>query len=372
MQTIRRKENQLSIRQKGKYWQVRGTFKRSGQTRRVNEHSTGETRAVLAWKYVDRCEERLEYEIIHGIAPPDEKLTFSEGVNFYLDIESPNGVDSSTLTSLIRYFGDMPMVGIDQKKFNAYLRDRMSGRESSTHTRHASVFNRIYKYVDGHNIKCPDIRVKRKHKRKIRWLSEAVADRLCEAYAAHARPIAYTLRMTGLRTQECLQMQKGHVDLIAQTIWVPQSKNGESRTVEIPDGLVEILRPFVERETATFIRPDGSRTHPVFLTDKNRPYPDTRGKGGNPMKNAHKGACRRANVSDFTPHDWRHHWACWSMHDGKSIAWLMNRGGWNNANMVMVYAAEIPTATKEKSGKNTGNDISSNTQHIENNKEYGT
>lgn len=372
MSTIRRKENQLSIRKKGKFWQVRGTFKKLGQTRRVNEHSTGESREALAWRYVDRYEQRLEYEIVHGIKPPDEKLRFCEGVALYLEAETPNSVDASTLRALLRYFGEDPMVSIDQTRFNEYLRDRMKGRASSTQQRHASVFNRIYNYVDGHNIEPPNVRVKRKHKRRVRWLPIAQADALCEAYAAHAKPIAYTLRYTGMRTQEALQMQIEHVDLVAGTIWIPPSKNGESRTVEMNSHLIEILRPLVERDTPVFMREDGERTHPVFLTDKGKPYPDTRGKGGNPMKRAHNTARVKANITDFTPHDWRHHWACWSMHDGKTIAWLMNRGGWNNANMVMVYADEIPksgtlpiSGTKHEFGKNLGSGEIETSQIIE-------
>ena len=52
------------------------------------------------------------------------------------------------------------------------------------------------------------------------------------------------------------------------------------------------------------------RTGPVFRRPDKKPYEPMDGEGGQ-FKTAFRGACRRAGISDFHPHDCRHTWATW-------------------------------------------------------------
>jgi integrase len=70
------------------------------------------------------------------------------------------------------------------------------------------------------------------------------------------------------------------------------------------------------------------------------PYADTGdGRGGNPLSKAHATARAAAGISDFTPHDWRHHWASWMVMSGVDLYTLMRLGGWASLKMVQRYAA---------------------------------
>jgi integrase len=80
----------------------------------------------------------------------------------------------------------------------------------------------------------------------------------------------------------------------------------------------------------------------VFLNRVGKPYSDTRDapvQGGNPLKNAHDSACRRAGISNFTVHDWRHHWASHCVMAGVDLITIMRLGGWKSLRMVQRYAA---------------------------------
>jgi integrase len=80
----------------------------------------------------------------------------------------------------------------------------------------------------------------------------------------------------------------------------------------------------------------------VFLNVRGQPYADTRDyslPGGNPIRKAHATACRRAGIRDFTPHDWRHHWASWCVMSGVDLVTLKRMGGWTTLAMVDRYAA---------------------------------
>jgi integrase len=82
----------------------------------------------------------------------------------------------------------------------------------------------------------------------------------------------------------------------------------------------------------------------VFLTHKGRPYdkPDTRNdddhSAGTRISSAFTTACRRAGVSDFSPHCCRHTWATWHYQSNHDLTELQALGGWKSVSMVMRYA----------------------------------
>jgi integrase len=74
----------------------------------------------------------------------------------------------------------------------------------------------------------------------------------------------------------------------------------------------------------------------------------TKGKGwvfpyrGGPVKDvttrAWHEACARAEIEDFTFHDWRHTWASWHVQRGTPLDVLQELGGWASYEMVKKYA----------------------------------
>jgi len=86
-------------------------------------------------------------------------------------------------------------------------------------------------------------------------------------------------------------------------------------------------------------KPEGKH---VFLNRLGEPYTDTRDlavQGGNPLSSAHKTACKRKGIDDFTVHDWRHHWASHCVMSGVDLITIMRLGGWKSLRLVQRYAA---------------------------------
>src|SRR3972149_10226500 len=135
----------------------------------------------------------------------------------------------------------------------------------------------------------------------VRWLTRAEADRMIDAspYAApadgrrsaqapHAQQIALFARYQGARAQEILQLQRGHIDLArgaSGPAYIAKSKNGEDRWIPLHPRVRTALEPLLAEKRVTFLV-GGQPLDPLFLTDKGKPYKDTRinGGGSNPVR----------------------------------------------------------------------------------------
>jgi integrase len=79
----------------------------------------------------------------------------------------------------------------------------------------------------------------------------------------------------------------------------------------------------------------------TFLNRVGEPYADPRQyelPGGSPIKKAHATACKRAGITDFHVHDWRHHWASHCVMAGIDLETIRQEGGWKSLRMVEKYA----------------------------------
>ena len=145
------------------------------------------------------------------------------------------------------------------------------------------------------------------------------------ACSPHLRPLVVFLFYTGSRLSEAVYLDWRDLDLGRGHVSFTDTKNGEARGVPLHDRVIAELANMADREGAVFRRPDG------------RPY-KVKLDGGGQIKTAFKGACRRAGISNFTPHDCRHTWATWHYAANRNMAALMELGGWKSEAMVMRYA----------------------------------
>lgn len=164
---------------------------------------------------------------------------------------------------------------------------------------------------------------------RIRWLAPDEAERLIGACARHLRPLVVFLLYTGARLGEALQLDWREVALAQGRVAFVQTKNGRARGVP--------LHPRVVAELANL----GHRAGPVFRRDDGEPYAE-KASGGGQIKTAFRGACKRAKIADFTPHDLRHTWATWLYAECRDLGRLMELGGWSTPAMVMRYAHVNP------------------------------
>lgn len=349
----------LSKRKRGRYWHIYGTVKRGTKKERVREYSTGETEEAAAERERLRKEAEVAARMTLGLAAPKTvaKLPFSEAVMRYVEKKRPKAGDTYRIEKLLTFFLETPIDEIDVTDWNRFCREQLAGAAPNTIARYHVNLRSIYTEV-GDGVPFPTgVRAGSKRVELARWLPLDVADRLVAAYgyvdpdngrrsvqAPHAKHIALVLRYMGLRTQECLQIQRQHVDRArgkTGSIFIPPSKNGTSRWVPMHERVREALEPLLEETRRKQKLTDGREGDPLFLTDKAKPYTDTRvrGIGSNPFARAHRNACKRAGVTEFRVHDWRHHWATWFVRSGGSLIDLQRLGGWKELSMVQRYAA---------------------------------
>ncbi len=326
----------LTIRRRGRMWHCRGTV-RVGQTiRKVKEHSTGCDKREDAETYRANFQHQLQQEIIHGASGRARLMTFADAGLLYL--RRPGGLhrnDIWRLEQLNEVLGDEPLTSI-KEGWARFKQVRCAGRAPATVDRFRATLQAAINYAAAErSFEAPSVpKVKFKNER-VRWLSQVQRERLLTSYAPHVQPIALMYCYQGCRTQEGLQLQWPHVNLSAGKVFFDRTKTGEGRTVALHERVQKALEALHEARG----RP--SEGH-VFLNIRGVPYSDTRDyrlPGGNPLRTAHGTACRRAGITDFRVHDWRHHWASWCVMSGIDLETIRRMGGWKSLEMLQRYAA---------------------------------
>jgi integrase len=326
----------LTIRRRGKNFHIRGTI-RVGQKREiVKEHSCGTDRREDAEAYRSKLEADIRREIIYGRGGRTHTLTIADAGLSY--IARPGGVRSYDLWRIDQInnaVGDRPIAQAADAWIE-FKRKRCGGLSPATVQRFRATFAAAVNYLaEEEGFDAPKLpRGEKVSNKRVRYLTDEQADRLVAAYAPHVQPIAIMLRWQGVRIGEALRAYWMHVNWNADSILVPESKNGEPRTVTMrPKTRAALHRLWVSRGSPT----EG----PVFLTNRGEPYRDPRGykvPSGSPIKKAHATACRRAGIVDFHVHDWRHHWASRCVMSGIDLETIRQEGGWKSLRMVERYA----------------------------------
>jgi integrase len=233
-------------------------------------------------------------------------MTISDAGMRYM--ERPGGIRSYDLWRLDQIASAVGDYSIAQAAdaWSNFKRVRCGGLLPATVQRFRATFSAALNYLaNEEGFDAPKLpRAEKASNKRIRHLTDAEANRLVAAYAPHVQPIATVLRWQGLRIGEALRISWLHINWEKNSIFIPDTKNGEPRTVVLhKKARASLHRLWVSRGSPT----EG----PVFLTNRGMPYRDPRGykvPSGSPIKKAHATACRRAGITDFHVHDWRHHW----------------------------------------------------------------
>ena len=75
----------LRIRQRGKYWHIRGTVRVGTEVREIKERSTGLREKTVAETFRVRLEKEIQDELLYGRAGRSSKVTFAEVGQTYID-----------------------------------------------------------------------------------------------------------------------------------------------------------------------------------------------------------------------------------------------------------------------------------------------
>jgi integrase len=297
------------------HWYVHGTIR--GVTVR---ESTG----VADQKVAETIRAQREWEIIQrSVFGPEATATFVGAAVSYLEA----GGERTYLKPIIARIGSVPLAKIDQALIERTARALYPNAAPATLNRQA--FTPIAAVLN-HAAKrgwCAHRVVERPEqpKGRVRWLTFEEAERLLDACAAHLRPLIMFLLGTGARMSEALYLDWRELDLAAAHVNLLDTKNGETRGVPLHPRLVNELRTLRHKQGR------------VFRTNSGNAYSEKE-RGGGQIKTGFRGACRRAGIKDFTPHDCRHTWATWHYAANRDLVALMKLGGWKSERMVLRYA----------------------------------
>lgn len=283
-------------------------------------------------------EQELMRQLMFGTQARVVRATIADAFDAYLSkAKTPGSSDIIRLGKMNELIGDMP-VSDAKEAWQVFKAGYFNGHAPAGQDRYRSVLQAaVNLFNEAHDVDPIKIKAIPFDNERIRFLSKADRDLLIGCYSPHTRPIATMLAFQGPRTQEALQSQWGirGIDMERRTIHFPRTKTNNPRTVAMHSRVFEMLEPSWEERG----RPTKGY---VFLTRAGVPYQDTRDldvQGGNPIRTSHKNACLKAGITDFNPHDWRHHWASHCVMAGVDLITLMRMGGWKSLRMVQRYAA---------------------------------
>lgn len=325
----------LSYRRRSGVWYCRGTVRVGRETFTVPEFSTGCSSRADATATGAAEEARIRAEYFEGPAGRAKRVAIAECFAAYL--RRPGGVqtyDADRVATLNEAIGARPLAEA-APAWREFLARQTWAPATAARWRNvlSAAINEGCKALAIPNP--PELPpIKAQASERVVYLTDAERQALLRSYNPHAGAPVLLLAYQGLRTQEALQLDWRRVDFNRRTLHIPaeRTKTGRGRTVPMHPRVDALL--FGMWEAAK--RPDAG---PVFLSQRGKPYADTRGQGGNPLDTAHRHACRVAGVRDFRVHDWRHDWAARMVMAGVDLYTLMRLGGWRSLRMVERYAA---------------------------------
>jgi integrase len=310
----------LKLIKRDPYFHLRGTVR--GVTVR-------ETTGCTEREDAEAVRIKREAEIVErSIFGRNASATFLEAAVMYLEA----GGEARYVEPLTNHFGTTKLARIDQTASDNAARVLYDQAAPSTLNRqvYTPVGAILHFAAERKLCEWRTIRRPKQPKGRVRWLESDEANKLIEACSPHLKPLVIFLFYTGARLSEALYLDWRDVDLSRRQVSFTDTKNGESRGVPLHDRVLVAFANLPHREGAVFRRP-ASKVKPL-----GEPYKVKR-EGGGQIKTAFRGACRRAGITDFTPHDCRHTWATWHYAANRNLKALMELGGWKSEAMVMRY-----------------------------------
>lgn len=310
----------LYRRSRDKNFSIRGTLHGVHVERSAGTSDREEAERLLAAFEIKIKQEHLGLSLGQRLAP-----TFAEAALNYID----KGGERRFVRPLYDYFGDRRCDQISQRDIDEAARRLLPGRAPAT-------VNRQIMGPVSAILKAAGVTVKVKRCKepppRVRWLEPEEAQRLLSACNSALRPLVAFLLATGARAGEALFLDWSNVDLERAHVNFPKTKNGKARGIPLMPEIVAMLANFPHRQGAVFRRLDGK---PYTKPDEND-LSDT--SAGTRIGKAWGGACRRAGITDFHPHDCRHTWATWHYRANRDLLGLQHDGGWKSLRMVERYA----------------------------------
>ncbi|MBE0471196.1 MAG: site-specific integrase [Methyloprofundus sp.] len=256
------------------------------------------------------------------------RMLWDDAVAKYIaESENKDRVNEQNLFKILSpYFEGMYLDEITRSDINRLIDGRKADGVSNTTVNRAlqkvrAVLRRATKDWD---VVCdvPYIKMLKEPRMRVRWLSEAEANRLRAALPSHLRAMMDLTLETGLRESNITLLRWNQVNWRERVIYI----EGE----DVLKGEKAFVVPLSPRAIEILKKQKGKHTERVFVY-RGKPVRRANGK-------AFRAALKRAEIQNFRWHDLRHTWATWHVQRGTPLDVLQELGGWQDLTMVKRYA----------------------------------
>lgn len=304
-------------------WTVRlSDGRRERHSKRADDQSFQGARDELA-----RERQRAKEGRKSGIFP----LAFKECAVKYLQMQKPllskkeyQRQDSILELHLKPSFAG-ELISITRDGVEKYVGARSECAGPATVRKEVGVLKHMLRYACEHGFLLANpashVRMPRPPAGRVRYLQPDEMQKVLEKCPPEIRAVAQLAVATGMRRGEILSLRWLDVDLINKCLNLPQSKNGEGRTVYLNKLAMDV---FSSLWPSTETQPE----EPVFALDVT---PEE-------VSMTFMRACRAAGVADFHFHDLRHTAASWMRQRGASLDLIQKQLGHKDLRMTSRYA----------------------------------
>jgi integrase len=292
--------------------------------RRIQQ-SSGTSDKAKAREYHDKLRASLWDQERLGIKP---RRSWNEAVVRYLAETTHKASQSDDKAHLRRV--DRILGGLELGAINRDVLDRIhaaragDGVANSTVNRTMEVVRAVLRRAANEwewLERVPRVRMLPEPKRRVRWITQAEADRLIGELPEHLAAMVRLSLETGLRRANVTGLEWSQVDLARRTAWVhpDQAKARKAIAVPLSAAAVVVMREQVGKHSTHVF---SFRGHPLRQVNTK----------------AWRAALQRAGIESFRWHDLRHTWASWHVQAGTPLHVLQELGGWECVEMVRKYA----------------------------------
>lgn len=288
------------------------------------------------YKIAEGLHSKRKQEIREGKQPePIKKISnvlFKDVAKEYLAfVKMQRSFESKKyfVKALLDAFGNLPLRQFNARLIEQYQSDKMTlGKKPATINRHIATLKHIFtKALDWEMVeefawkKVRKVKLLEENNRRLRYLSIEECQRLIECCGPRLKPIVIMALNTGMRKGEILNLTWDNIDMQHDLILLDQTKNGESRQININKTLKATLISLPRRIDDGYVFYD-----PIT----NSPYQS--------VKRSLATALKKAGIRDFHFHDLRHTFASHLVMSGADITTVKELLGHKSLSMTLRYS----------------------------------
>jgi len=311
----------MAIRKRGAVWWIDFTAPSGERIRRSAE--TGDK--VEAQEYHDRLKAEAWRQRKLEEAP---RRTWNDAVVRWCAEQSHKATaeeDKAKLRWLDKYLGSKTLDSINRDMIEGVTRAKLAdGCSNATVNRTLALVRAIlrrcardWQWLD----RSPSVRMLKEPTRRVRYLTQAEAERLLAELPVHLRDMAAFNLETGLRAANVTGLRWSAVDLNRKLAWVHPDEAKARKAIPVP----------LNGQAMAILQKQIGKHRDVVFTFKGEPIEQ-------PSTAAWYRALKRAGIANFRWHDLRHTWASWHVQSGTPLHVLQELGGWSSYSMVQRYA----------------------------------